>query len=391
MGGFSNLPLFYFKIRLVFYWLKLLNTTIYTCAASFRQMNKVILAILVLCIAGNVFSQAAPLTQSEYVKMLYSLQNVPGRKADIIDALRKRGIDFVVTDGVLGLTRSKGANDEELKRALEEAGRRRQNPEAARLPPSVESAALIENARKKTLEAVEEMPDFVVKQQVQRSAAYAGTNNFRNLDRLVIAVSYRAAGDESYRVLSVNGIMQNAPEAGRSYESVGGTSSTGEFVTMLATIFKPESATKFEVVETDILRTRSALVFEFSVEKNRAKQVITATGYSVDSTITGIKGRIWIDRNLARVIRIESEATEIPDTFPVRTARRTIDYDWVEIVGEKYLLPSVSDVRLTMREKLKVFETRNLIRFRDYQKYGTEVKILDIDDEPEPETTPVKP
>ena len=55
-------------------------------------------------------------------------------KADIIEALRKRGIDFVVNDGLRGLTRSKGANDEELKRALEEAGRRHANPVAAKLP-----------------------------------------------------------------------------------------------------------------------------------------------------------------------------------------------------------------------------------------------------------------
>ncbi len=354
-------------------------------------MKKVIAAILLSLLAQAAFSQAPPLTQAEYVKLLYSLQSDPGRKSVIIESLRKRGIAFVVTDGVRSLTRSKGANDDELKRALEEAERRRLNPEATKLPTATESAALIENARKKTLEAVEEMPDFVVKQQIQRSAAYAGTNNFRNLDRLVVAVSYRSSGDESYRVLSVNGVLQNASEAKQSYESVGGTSSTGEFVSMLATIFKPESRTTFEVIETDIIRATSALVFDFLVEKDRAKQVITAVGHSTDTTITGMKGRIWIDRDKGRVLRIESEATDIPVTFPVRSARRTIDYDWVRIVDEKYLLPSVSDVRLTMRESSKVFETRNLIRFKEYQKYGSEVRILDDDNKPEPEPTPVKP
>jgi len=132
-------------------------------------------------------------------------------------------------------------------------------------------------------------------------------------------------------------------------------------------------------------------VYDFSVTKDRAKQLITAVGYSTDSTITGIKGRMWVDRDKARVLRIESEATDIPDTFPVRTAKRIIDYDWVKIVGEKYLLPLLSDVRLTMREKAKVFETRNLIKFKDYQKYGSEVRILDDDVKPDPEPTPKKP
>ncbi|MFT3743575.1 MAG: hypothetical protein QM785_04695 [Pyrinomonadaceae bacterium] len=353
-------------------------------------MKKVLLVISLALFSGFVLAQTAPLTQTEYVKMLYALQADPRKKADVIEALRKRGIDFVVTDGVRSLTRSKGLNDDELKRALEEAERRRSNPESTKLPSSTESVALIENARKKTLEAVEEMPDFVVKQQIQRSAAYAGTNNFRNLDRLVVAVSYKSSGEESYRVLSVNGLLQNASEAKQSYEGVGGTSSTGEFVTMLATIFKPESETKFEVVQTDILRTYKTFVYDFSVEKDKAKQVITAVGYSTDTTITGMKGRIWIDRDNGRVIRVESEATEIPANFPVRTAKRTIDYDWVKIVDEKYLLPSISDVRLTMREKANVFETRNLIRFKDYQKYGSEVRVLDDDNKPEPEA-PIKP
>jgi hypothetical protein len=340
---------------------------------------------LILALAILVGAQDKPLTQAEYVKMLYGLEKNPGGRAQVVEALRKRGVDFTVTDGIRGLTRSKGANDEELKRALEEAGRRRENPAAAKLPSSKESAELLENATKKTLEAVEEMPDFVVKQQIQRSAAYAGTGNFRNMDFLLVAVSYRESGEENYRLLSVNGILQTDPATKRSYDEAGGTSSTGEFVSMLATIFKRESQTKFEPVATDLIRGRNTLVYDFSVERDRAKQMITAVGYSTDSTITGISGRLWIDRENGRVLRIESEATEIPPAFPVRTAKRMIDYDWVTIAGEKYLLPLLSDVRLTMREKSKIYETRNLIRFKDYQKYGTDVVILDEDIKPEPE------
>ena len=76
----------------------------------------------------------APLTQAEYVKMLYGLQKSPATRADIVEALRKRGIDFALTDGIRGLTRSKSANDEEIRRALEEADRRRQNPAGSVLP-----------------------------------------------------------------------------------------------------------------------------------------------------------------------------------------------------------------------------------------------------------------
>ena len=352
-------------------------------------MKRVITAIFILCFSIAALSQEKPLTQPEFVKMLNALATDPGLKADIITALRKRGIDFAVTDGIRSYARTKGANDDELKRALEEAGRRQKDPAGAQLPSPKEANDLLAKTTKNTLDAVGDMPDFVVKQQIQRSAAYAGTNNFRNLDRLVVAVSYRSDGEESYKLLSMNGILQNAAQAKGSYEEAGGTSSTGEFVTMLATIFKPESQTQFAPLDTDLIVGRKAMIFDFFVEKDRAKQVITAVGYSTDSTTTGVKGRIWVDREAARVLRIESEATDIPPNFPIRTARRTIDYAWVKIEDERFLLPSLSDVRLTMREKSNVFETRNLIRFVNYQKYGSEVRVLDDDIKPEPE--PIKP
>ena len=353
-------------------------------------MRFIATAVLFLFICSvSVFAQEKPLTQAEYVQMLYRLEKTPGSKADIIEALRRRGIGFTVTDGDRGLTRSKGANDDELKRALEEAERRRQNPEATKLPTELEVAGIIDKTRRKTLEAVDEMPDFVVKQQIQRSAAYAGTGTFRNLDKLVVAVSYRASGEENYRLLTINGAPQVSPESKGSYEQAGGTSSTGEFVTMLSNIFKPENDAEFTPVQTDILRGRATVIFDFEVARDKAKQQIVSSGLGVsDSTITGIKGKIWIDRTDFRVLRIESEATEIPENFPIRTARRNIDYDWTTINDEKYLLPSVSDVRLTFRERSRVFETRNLIRFTNYQKFGTDIIIGPEDNEPVVEEKP---
>jgi hypothetical protein len=335
--------------------------------------------------AGFVFAQPAllkPLTQTEYVKMLYDLQKTPAKKDDLVEALRQRGIAFELTDGLRSLTTSKGRNDAELKRTLEEAARRRQNPVDAKLPPTKEADEILQKARKGALEAIEEMPDFVVKQLVARSAAYAGTNNFRSLDRLVVAVSYRASGQEDYRILSRNGILENNAQSKQTYEEVGGTSSTGEFVSVLATVFKPESETKFELVDTDTLRARKALVFNFQIERDKAQQRITASTYSTATAITGMKGKIWIDRENFRALRVESAATDIPEDFPIRSAMRVIDYDWVTIGGEKYLLPAVSDVRLTSRENRQMFETRNIIRFKEYQKYGSEVKILDDDETP---------
>lgn len=353
-------------------------------------MKNFIVAILIFISSGFALAQTAqqqkPLTREEFVKMLYELQKTPAKKDEVVEAVRARGIAFELNDGLRGLTTSKSRGDADLKRAVEEAERRRANPTTAKLPAEKESNEILTKARAATLAAVDEMPDFVVKQQIGRFDAYAGTNNFRSRDRLVVAVSYRADGQESYKTLSVNGVVQNNAQSKSSYEEVGGTSSTGEFVTVLAKIFKPENETKFEVLDTDTIRSRRAVVFNYAVERDKAKQLVTASGYFTDTVITGMKGRIWIDRETFRVLRLESAATEIPAGFSINAASRAIDYDWVKIGDEKYLLPLLSEVRLTVREQNVVYERRNVIRFKEYQKYGSEVIILDEEvEEPAPD------
>jgi hypothetical protein len=101
------------------------------------------------------------------------------------------------------------------------------------------------------------------------------------------------------------------------------------------------------------------------------------------------------------VLRLEDISTDIPSDFPVTAASSRIDYDWVTINDRQYLLPSNAQIQLTAairderaaRNRIESIKTRNEIRFRNYQKYGAEVKIIeDIDDfEDDPPPPPKKP
>jgi hypothetical protein len=287
-------------------------------------MKRLFIVLGLLILSSSAFGQAKPLTQPEFVKLLYAVENDASAKSDLIEAVRTRGIGFTLSDGLRSLTRTKSKNDEEVKRVVEEAERRRTDPTAYQRPTTTEATEALTNARENTLAAVGDMPDFVVKQLIQRSYAYAGTGTFRNSDRLIVGVSYRSTGEEEYKVLSVNGAIQNNPESKRTYEEVGGTSSTGEFVTVLATIFKPESNTTFEAIDSDVVRGRKTITYDFFVDKEKARQSITCTGITAQTTLSGIKGKIWIDRENFRVMRIESQATDIPATFPCTAASRNI-------------------------------------------------------------------
>jgi hypothetical protein len=355
-------------------------------------MKKLVLLLVLSSAVQIVGAQEKPLTQEEYVKMLYALQKAPGSKTDIIEALRKRGIDFVLNDGIRSLTRSKGANDDELKRALEEADRRRRDPAGTRAPSSAETNSILEKARSKTRDAVQEMPDFVVKQVITRSEAYAGTGNWRPYDNLVIGVSYSTEKGEQYKVLAKNGVPVNDSAVAGSYSGLDGATSGGEFVEDLQKIFKPESKTRFQFLTTDVIRDRRAVVFEYEIEiENNKDGGVGLKGPVYQYTPSGEKGKIWIDRDSFRVLRIEYVLTDIDRSFPVKAVTKSIDFDMVEIAGDKYLMPTLSDFRGKVESSGKLFESRNVIRFKSYQKYGSEVRILDDDITPAPEPKPPKP
>ncbi len=351
-------------------------------------MRSTLLLILFLALFQFGYAQEKPITQAEYVKLLYALQKNPVGSAAIVDGLRRRGIDFQLTDGIRGLTRSKSRNNEELKRTLEEAERRRQNPGAAKLPTEKDAAAILEKTRENTLALLAEMPDFVVKQLITRSEAYAGTGNWRPYDNLIIAVSYSTEKGEQYRVLSKNGTPVNS-ETRNSYSGLDGATSGGEFVEDLKKIFKPESKTRFDMLTTDVLRGRKSVVFayEIAIENNKDGGV-GLKGAIYQSSPAGEKGRIWIDRDDFRVLRIQYQLTDISPAFPVKAVTKFIDYDQVYISGEKYLLPIMSDFRGVVENSNKRFESRNVIRFKNYQKYGSEVVIVEEDSEPVPDEQP---
>jgi len=375
---------------------------------SFRNLQTFFAGLLLAASLTSAPARAqqappqGPMTAQEVRTLLLQLPRRAVLKQEIVNEIRRRGIDFRLTSGFLSFVATKSGNDAELRRALEEAERRLLNPEASAPAPPEEAAALLEKAREATLAAADQMPDFVVKQMIVRSYAQGRTQNWRTADRLTVGVSYRAEGGEVYRLLAING-MAAPPEKSserRDYANIGGSSSTGEFVTTLKSLFAPESRAEFQPVATETLRGRRTVVYDFAVK--RANSNRTLLYQNERGTVVGYRGKLWVDRELARVLRIESDSTEIPDDFPIIASARNVDYEWVKIPDQgDYLLPARAVITLTVADRGRIEQHRNDIRFRGYQKFGTELRIIeeDVFDEdlpPEntekpPEKPPAKP
>ena len=366
------------------------------------RINKVFLAVILLWSCVPLSAQdPKPLTNQEFVKLLYELPRNPEKRDEIIEQIRRRGIGFPLTDGMRSLVSTKSGNDTLLRRTLEEAERRRVNPTASALPSEAEGRELLERTRNVTLAAANAMPDFLVKQIIRRSVAYGNTTNWIPQDNLTIAVGYRANVGEEYKVLTVNGM---APPPGEDAEATrdfsknkyvpkGASSSGVEYISALADVFKPESKTEFRLVDSDVIQSRRTLVYEYTIKKEFS-QLTLGLADTGAKAVVGSRGRVWIDRELDRVLRFEQIATEIPPDFPITAASSLIDYDWVMINERKYLLPTHSEILLTTVNPKFVLQSRNDIRFRNYQKFGAELKVVDEvgeEDDPPPPPPPKKP
>ena len=350
-------------------------------------------ALLILPAAPLSAQTEQPLTSKEFVSLLYMLPRNPQKRDELIEDIRRRGIGFALTDGMRSLVATKSGNDALLRRTLEEAERRRVNPTAAALPSETEARELLERTRNVTLAAANAMPDFLVKQIIKRSYAFDNTGTWKQHDNITLAVGYRANAGEEYRLLTLNGMpvpeeVRNSPDY--SKYAPGATSSGVEYVTSVANLFKPESQAEFKVVDTDTIQGRRTVVYEYIIKKQFSPLQLVTGGARA---YVGSRGRVWLDRELDRVLRFEQIATEVPADFPIVGASTLIDYDWVMINERKYLLPTHSVVIITSSNAQSIVQDRNDIRFRSYQKYGAELKVIeefDEDDPPEPEP-PAKP
>jgi len=336
---------------------------------------------------GLLTTQAtAPVSAEELLRMLKQIREQPSIREVIVSQIESRGIGFDLTEDIKSDVRVYGGGKLVLA-ALEKADARRRNPaqaareEAASILPSPEAGRqLLEETRIATLQATEDLPDFIVRQQVSRSFARGESENWIPQDNLMLEVTYEAKKGERYKVLNVNGLPPVEVSEGSDYAQLGGSTSTGEFALALTALFSPETRAQFHMQRAELLKGRPTVVYTFTVSKERSrKHVRYGDGREI---ITAYAGWVWIDREQKRVLRMEDLAVDLPPDFPITHITSSVDYDFVRISEQPYLLPVEAEVRMKVRDRAQ-FQTRNRILFRGYRKFEAEIRTVDdIPEEP---------
>jgi hypothetical protein len=187
-------------------------------------------------------------------------------------------------------------------------------------------------------------------------------------DTLEIKLTY-FEGKEDYRVQSVNG-----RGTVRSLDEVGGSTSRGEFASMLNSIFTGKSKAVLQWDHWTTVRGRRSHVYRFTIQPENSSYLLQFrlnNRLGPQATVVGQHGFVYIDRETNEVLRLISEADHIPPKFPIKLSSTVLDYDFVDVGGRKFLLPLRADVRSSTDS----YNTRNLVEFHGYRKFSGESSI----------------
>jgi len=235
---------------------------------------------------------------------------------------------------------------------------------AAQAPPTLEERdAILDEAREFALRYTESLPDFLCTETVHRFVQPRAMD-WMALDTLTVDLAFSEKG-ERYKLVAIDGKPTN-----KAFGKTGGFTSSGDFGTLLEWIFRPKSQTRFEFQGCSDLRGREACAFEYHVDRAHS-------GYTLDvnsllfanRVISGFGGTVSIDRKTHEVVSLAHAPEGLPLDWSVRETHSTLDYDYAQIEGRRFLVPRRAEMFVKMRDGSG---RRNVMEFDNFRKFTAE-------------------
>jgi hypothetical protein len=254
-------------------------------------------------------------------------------------------------------------------------------PEAVAPPPapppppdSIEQAAAMAAIKDYALNYTKNLPNYMCIQTTRRKIHPTVSGYIPYGDVIREELSF-VDHKESYKVQMIN----SQAVANVEHNQLGGAISNGEFGTMLAHIFDPETGTEFDWDHWATLRGRRMYVFGFQVPKSAGYSMIY--GEERRQYTSAYKGLIYADRDSKAVMRIKMDCVGIPSDYPIKTVGITLDYEPTKIGEESYVLPFHFELDSTDTKAI----VKNEADYKLYRKFGAEATITFGETEPVPE------
>jgi hypothetical protein len=229
----------------------------------------------------------------------------------------------------------------------------------------IEEDPVIAKAKAAAQDYVGTLPNFFCRQLTTRFETENAKDGWQALDTVTADLAYEN-GRESYQNIKIG----NKTVSG-SMDQIPGSSSSGEFSSILEDLFDASTAASFRKSGQDSLRGRSSYTYKFEVKRENSHWRVVSGGQLY---YPAYRGTVWIDRETARVTRIEMESRNMPVLFPFDKVETAVDYDFVRLsTPEQFLMPVTAEVLSCEQSSNRCL--RNRIEFRNYRKFGAESEI----------------
>ena len=241
-------------------------------------------------------------------------------------------------------------------------------------PSSLEQGAILNDVREYVANYDNNLPDFVCTEVEHRLVAprpgtrYGGRPgsdpSYQESDTVTNRLSYFEHKEEK------KPILVNSRPVFSSYDSLSGSTSNGDFGTMLRDLFSRRAQARFEWARWATLRGRLTMVFSYRVSQQNSTFSISVKDLKRE-IVAGYSGEVFIDKETRKVTRLLEVAQDIPSDFPVHHAQERLDYDYADIGGQQYLLPYRGELLMEGEELF----SKNLLDFLHYKKYSADSAI----------------
>ncbi|HLJ75973.1 MAG TPA: hypothetical protein VKT75_01095, partial [Acidobacteriaceae bacterium] len=242
------------------------------------------------------------------------------------------------------------------------------------VPPPTEAQIhdMIEGARQRALAWSESLPNFMCLEVTDHSIDPRGEGDWQHKDTLVQLMRY-VDRQESRTTLELNGKKSAEDPSGHpaSFADVDFAHSVGEFGGMFQAVFDPSAHAKFTWKESDVLDGQPVQVFDYTIDA--AHSSFDVTGLNNTQHVVAFHGEVYLDPATHSIRRISINADDIPEELHVRASSISVDYAWVTINNHDYLMPSRGAVSLREGKRQAVL---NAFEFRNYRRFGSQVRIL---------------
>ncbi len=159
----------------------------------------------------------------------------------------------------------------------------------------------------------------------------------------------------------------------QSFESLDGLISAGEFGSLLLGVFDPSSAADFAWKASSDLRKHHAAVYTYRIARAKSHYMLgaRASAGNLVASAAGYHGEVVLDSETSRVLRLSAIADDIPPSSGILQSSVEVDYDFIDVAGRNYLLPSRSESHMERNSGKSATSST----FAGYRKFEAESTI----------------